>query len=80
MLALKGWFRWMARQNYILHNPASELLLPRLGSRLPKYVMTVEEAEQVLQQPDLGSLSGLRDRAILETPIRPACGAWKSPI
>ena len=38
--ALKGWFRWMARQNYILHNPASELLLPRLENRLPKYILS----------------------------------------
>jgi integrase/recombinase XerD len=65
--ALKGLFRWMARQNHILHNPASELLLPRLDSRLPKYVLTASEAEQVLQQPDAGTTEGLRDRAMLET-------------
>jgi integrase/recombinase XerD len=57
----------MARQNYILHNPASELMLPRLENRLPKYILTAEEAEQVLQQPDIGGPEGLRDRAILET-------------
>jgi integrase/recombinase XerD len=65
--ALKGWFRWMARQNYILHNPASELILPRLENRLPKYILTAEEAEVVLQQPDITTPAGLRDRAILET-------------
>lgn len=65
--ALKGWFRWLARQNYILHNPASELILPRLENRLPKYILTAEEAEQVLQQPDIATPEGLRDRAILET-------------
>jgi integrase/recombinase XerD len=65
--ALKGLFRWMARQNHILHNPASELLLPRLDSRLPKYVLTASETEQVLQQPDAGTTEGLRDRAMLET-------------
>ena len=65
--ALKGWFRWLARQNYILHNPASELILPRLENRLPKYVLTAEEAEQVMQQPDITTPAGLRDRAILET-------------
>ena len=60
--ALKGWFRWLARQNHMLHNPASELTLPRLESRLPKHVLNTSEAEQVLQQSD-----SLRDRAILET-------------
>jgi integrase/recombinase XerD len=65
--ALKAWFRWLARQNYLLHNPASELILPRLENRLPKYVLTAGEAEQVLQQPDITDPEGLRDRAILET-------------
>jgi len=65
--ALKGWFRWMARQNYILHNPASELLLPRLENRLPKYILSAEEAERVIAQPDTATPEGLRDRAILET-------------
>jgi integrase/recombinase XerD len=65
--AIKGWFRWMARQNYILHNPASELILPRLENRLPKYILTAEEAEVVMQQPDITTPVGLRDRAILET-------------
>jgi integrase/recombinase XerD len=65
--AIKGWFRWMARQNYILHNPASEIILPRLENRLPKYILTAEEAETVMQQPDMTTPVGLRDRAILET-------------
>src|SRR5580692_12620067 len=60
---LKGWFRWLARQNYLLHNPASELLLPRLENRLPKHILNVEEAEAVLRQPDVTALEGLRDRA-----------------
>jgi len=65
--AIKGYFRWLTRQNYILHNPASELILPRLDARLPKYVLTASETEQVLQQPDLHDPEGLRDRAMLET-------------
>ncbi|HEX5430417.1 MAG TPA: site-specific tyrosine recombinase XerC [Bryobacteraceae bacterium] len=65
--AIKSFFQWLARQNYLLHNPASEIVLPRMENRLPKYVMNVHEAEQVIQQPDLTTPEGLRDRAILET-------------
>ena len=64
---LRTWFRWMAREHYILHNPASELELPRIGYRLPRAVLTAEEAEQILAQPNIGEPIGLRDRAILET-------------
>ena len=67
LVPLRVWFKWMTRQNYILHNPASELILPRLENRLPKYILTAEEAEVVIQQPDITTPAGLRDRAILET-------------
>jgi integrase/recombinase XerD len=66
LIALRQWFRWMTRQNHILHNPASELELPRLPHRLPRNVLTAQEAEQVIAQPDIREPIGLRDRAILE--------------
>lgn len=65
--SIKSFFQWMARQNHILHNPASEIVLPRMENRLPKYVLTAGEAEQVIQSPDITHPEGLRDRAILET-------------
>lgn len=67
LVPLRVWFRWMARQRHILHNPASELELPRLEHRLPKTILTVAEMEQVLAQPDINDLLGLRDRALMET-------------
>jgi integrase/recombinase XerD len=65
--SIKSFFQWMARQNHLLHNPASEIVLPRMEHRLPKYVLNVQEAEQIIQQPDVTQAEGLRDRAILET-------------
>lgn len=65
--SLRAWFKWLARKNYLLFNPASELDLPKIGHRLPKAVLTAEEAEAVLAQPDISEPLGVRDRAILET-------------
>ena len=67
LCALRGFFRWAARQNRILYNPASELEPPRRVRRLPRHVLTVGEVEQVLAQPDVTDPLGLRDRAMLET-------------
>ena len=64
---LRAWFKWLARKNYLLFNPASELELPKLGHRLPKAILTAVEAERVLNVPDVNDPIGLRDRAILET-------------
>jgi len=65
--SVRVFFKHLARQNRILTNPAADLDLPKEERRLPRVVLTAEEAEQVLQQPSVGDLLGLRDRAILET-------------
>ena len=65
--ALRAYFKWLARKNAILYNPASELDLPVLEKRLPRHVLTASEAEAVLALPDLDTPLGVRDRALLET-------------
>jgi len=64
---VRGLFKWLVRHRYLVSNPASELELPRIDKRLPKHVLTREEVERVLAEPDLATPFGLRDRAILET-------------
>ena len=58
---LRAFFKWLARQNQILYNPASDLDLPRLEKRLPRHILTVTEVETVLAMPDL-------DTAVIVTP------------
>jgi integrase/recombinase XerD len=67
LVPLRVWFRWMTRQNHILHNPASEIDLPRLGRTLPKTILSVEEVERIMTLCEVEEPIGLRDRAILET-------------
>lgn len=66
LVPLRVWFKWMTRQNYILHNPASEIDLPRLGCSLPKNILSAEEVERVMMLCDITEPIGLRDRALLE--------------
>ena len=67
LVPLRVWFKWMARTHHILHNPASELELPRTGHRLPKAVLSAAEVEQIMLQTNVHDALGLRDRAIMET-------------
>jgi integrase/recombinase XerD len=66
LLAVRAFYKWAARQRHVLHNPASEIELPKAERRLPRPALTMAEAELVLAQPDLSELTGIRDRAILE--------------
>jgi integrase/recombinase XerD len=66
LVPLRMWFRWMTRRNHLLHNPASELELPRLGQPLPKNILSAQEVEQILQLCNIDDPIGLRDRTVME--------------
>ena len=67
VVPIRAWFKWLARQNHILYNPASDIDMPRLERRLPKHILTVDESERIINQPNIQTPTGIRDRAILET-------------
>jgi integrase/recombinase XerD len=66
LTVIQGFFKWLCRKYHITANPAADLELPKVEKRLPRQVLTAHEAEQILNQPDLATPLGLRDRAILE--------------
>ncbi len=67
LAGVAGFCRWLARNRLVLYNPAAELVLPRQSNRIPRNVLTIEEAERVLNVPDVETDIGIRDRAMLET-------------
>ena len=66
IIAVRDFFKWLCRSNYLLSNPASELDLPRPEKRLPEEPFTIQQVETILIQPDLSDPLGVRDRAIME--------------
>lgn len=66
LLPVRALFAWAVRNGHLAANPASDLELPKVEHRLPKAALTADEAEQVLAVPDHSTVSGLRDRAMLE--------------
>lgn len=64
---LRCFFRWTRKQGFILTDPALDMELPKLPQRLPRHILSAEETERVLMQPDLTTKIGSRDRAMLET-------------
>jgi integrase/recombinase XerD len=66
LVPLRAFFAWLTRSRHILYNPASELQLPKVMPNLARYVLTVADVENILSQPDLSTLLGIRDRAMME--------------
>ncbi len=63
--SIKGFFKFLERNNYIKKNPTEKLLPLRSERKLPE-VLSVEEVENILKQPQTTSKLGIRDKAILE--------------
>jgi integrase/recombinase XerD len=64
---LKAFFRYLAKENHLLYNPASELDIPKKPKRLPKAILHHDEINDVFNSIDISTVSGVRDRAMIET-------------
>jgi integrase/recombinase XerD len=64
--AVRGWCKWLTRDGHIPANPAADLELPRMPRSLPRTLLSVDQVRQLMAQPDIEGLTGVRDRAMLE--------------
>lgn len=65
LAAIKAFYRFLTAERYISVDPAEVLEAAKKGLHLPK-VLSVEEIERLLEEPNLGTLEGYRDRTMLE--------------
>jgi len=63
---MRRFFRYLLRENRIASDPCAQVLSPKQGRPLPK-TLSEDQVEQLLATPDVESVLGLRDRAMLET-------------
>jgi len=64
---LKSFFRFLVKRSFLLQDPAAPLEMPRGETRLPRTILTRDEAGKLLEAVKGRSPRELRDRAILET-------------
>jgi len=66
LAAIRTFFKYLARRNIILENPAELILTPKQEKRIPPYI-TVDEVFRLLDSIATGTILGLRNLAIFET-------------
>ena len=62
---VRGFYRFLVLDGHLVSNPAEDLRAPRSWPALPRF-LSLEEVDRLLEQPDLSTASGIRDRALLE--------------
>lgn len=75
--SIKSFFKYLFESKYIQENPIERLSSPKLSKNLP-VVLTIEEIDSILTEPDVKSKLGLRDKALLE--LLYACGLRVSEL
>ncbi|WP_372369568.1 tyrosine-type recombinase/integrase [Candidatus Uabimicrobium sp. HlEnr_7] len=67
LLAVNLFFCWLIKNREIIYNPTAALELPKRTTYLPRNILSQQDAEAIINQPNIEKPLGLRDRAILET-------------
>ena len=65
LAAIKAFYHFLVREQIILKDPTMNLDAPKQEKKLPR-VLSVETVVKLLEQPDLKTPSGIRDRTMLE--------------
>jgi len=65
LVTLRNFFRFALSEGAVKADPTLNLESPKLRKTLPSY-LRVEEVERLLEQPDLRTTLGVRDKALLE--------------
>ncbi len=63
--AVKQFFRFLLEEGIITNDPTRDLVMPKRGHYLPE-VLSSEEVERLINAPDINTLLGIRDKAMLE--------------
>jgi integrase/recombinase XerD len=61
----RGFYRFLVLDSRLKTNPADELRAPRAWKTLPRH-LSVDDVDRLLEQPDVKTPRGLRDRALIE--------------
>jgi len=65
LVSIRGFYRFMVRERVLKHDPAVLVDLPKTSLKLPD-VLSIDEVALLLNAPDAGKTTGVRDAAMLE--------------
>lgn len=65
MASIKSFFQFLLTEKVIEKDPTGNLETPKLAKILP-HVLSLDEVERLLSQPNVNNVMGLRDKAMLE--------------
>jgi integrase/recombinase XerD len=65
LVAVRGFYKWLIQDGHLNLDPSVNLESPKSWLSLPRF-LAPEEVERLLSTPNLSTITGLRDKAMLE--------------
>lgn len=65
LASIRSFYQYISKNKLIDHDPTTELESPKVEKKLPQ-ILSTEEVELLLEQPQCVDLKGFRDKAMLE--------------
>ena len=66
LAAIKAFYRFLVRERMLKADPSNLIDSPKLWKKIPQ-ILSVNEVDALLSQPNIRNRQGIRDKAILET-------------
>lgn len=77
LVTIRHFFRFALLESYVVDDPAATIESPKFRQSLPEF-LSLEEVDLLLGQPDVSSILGARDRAMIE--LMYSCGLRVSEL
>lgn len=65
IVSIRNFYKFLIRRNLVDYDPTINYDIPKVNRNIPK-ILTIEEVDKFLLQPDIYTDKGLRDKAMLE--------------
>jgi len=65
IVSIRNYFKYLIKNNFAEHDPTAYFSIPKIKRNIPQ-ILSIEEIDELLNQPDESSNKGCRDKAMLE--------------
>lgn len=65
IISIRNYYKYLIRNNFAEHDPTSYFSIPQIKRNIPE-ILSIEEIDKLLNQPEELTFKGCRDKAMLE--------------
>lgn len=65
IISIRNFYKYLTKKDYVQHDPTAYFSIPKIKRNIPQ-ILSIDEVDELLNQPDELTHKGCRDKAMLE--------------